>query len=397
MAPADETSPTSGGPAGPAFLARYGPALLLAGAIVATAPMMGQLRDVVFRAFPGQALRHIAVLLAAVAASLFLLALWRIREHRLLRYGGLLGVFALLWLQVVGFARGIAQVDVVERIHVLEYGTLAALVYAGLRRRRPAPGWLELASLPIFAATLGGVLDESAQRFFQLRVADFRDVGLNAFAALVGVLFAALLAPPWQRAPAFSGAPRVLRACAATIAALGLFAVYAHFGYQIADKELGRFRSFYDAAGLAEAAADRAERWAQDPPDGGEPWARKDLFLDEAARHASYRNTGLEIGHFAEALRANQLLEKYYAPFLDVEGFRGSGVHRWRPDTIAEVAAKAGKPLAASWESPVLREHLVLLPKLPFLAAVAVLCLLLLVAADRLGNPPRRSRGLDQG
>lgn len=371
------------------FLRRYAPALALGGAIVATAPVMGQLRDLVFHAFPGRALRHIGIFLAAVAVALFLLALWRIRERRLLRYGGLLLVGALLWLQVFGFARGIAQVDVVERFHVLEYGTLAAFVYAGLKRRRPAPGWLELACLPIFAATLAGVLDESAQRYFQLRVADFHDVGLNAFAALVGVLFAALVAPPRSLAPPLAGAPGVLRGLALTLLGLGLFAVAAHFGHRIEDPQLGRFRSFYDAAGLREAAAERAARWAAQPPDGRAPWARKDLYLDEAARHTTFRNGGAEAGNFSEALRANQILEKYYGPFLDVEGFRGTGKNRWPPERAAEIAAQAGR-LPASWESPVLREHLVLWPKLPFLAGLAALCLLLLWAADRLATAPGR-------
>lgn len=377
----------TGEPGGAAdFLRRYAPAFALAGTIVATAPVMGQMRDLFFHAFPGQALRNIALALGAVAAALFLLAVWRIREHRLWRYGGLLVVFALLWLQVAGFARGIAQVDVVERIHVLEYGSLAALVYAGLRRRRPAPGWLELAALPICAATLAGVLDESAQRFFQLRVADFHDVGLNAFAALVGVLFAALLAPPWQRAPPFSGAPRVLRALAATLLGLGLFAMAAHFGHEIADPSLGRFRSFHDTDGLRRAAAERARRWAAEPPDGGAPWARKDLYLEEATRHTTFRNSGLDAGNLAEALRANQVLEKYYAPFLDVEGYRGARTHRWPPELIADLTARAGKPLPASWESPVLRPHLVLVPKFPFLAGLLAACLLLLWAADHLAK-----------
>lgn len=381
------------------FLRRYAAPILLAGAIVATAPIMGQLRDLFFRSFPGFALRAIGILLAGIALALFLVALWRIRENRLWRYGGLLLVFGLLWLQVAGFSRGIAQVDVVERFHVLEYGTLAALCYYGLRRRRPAPGWLELALLPIFAATLAGVADETAQRIFQLRVADFRDVGLNAFAALVGMLFAALMAPPKElplpgAAPEGAGLQRVLQASAVTVLGLGLFVVAAHFGHEIADQELGRFRSFHDLEGLKTAAADRKARWAADPPDGGEPWALKDLFLEEATRHTTYRNGGLDSGDLAGALRANQILEKYYGPFLDVEGYRGSGGHRWPPSLEAELEAKlqasGRRPHSTGFESPVLRDHLVLIPKMPFLAALFAVVLLLLEAARRAGMPARR-------
>lgn len=380
---------TSVGP-GPGFLKRYLPALFLAATIVTAAPVMGQLRDLFFHAFPGRSLKIIAAFLAAVAGALFLAALWRIREHRALRYGGLVIVALLLWLQVVGFQRGIAQVDVVERFHVLEYGTLAALVFWGLSRRRPPAGWLELAALPVCAATCAGLLDEGAQRFFQLRVADFHDVLLNAFAAVVGTLFAALMAPPARVAPWLKGTPRVLRALALTLAGLGLFAVVAHFGYEIHDPELGRFRSFYEREALREAAAERAARWATAPPDGLDPWARKDLFLDEAARHTTFRNDALTGGRWAEALRANQILERYYAPFLDIP-FRGSGGSRWSPELVADMQGKlraAGdRELAAGWYCPVLREHLVLIPKAPFLAALAAAVALLLAAAVPVGKP----------
>jgi hypothetical protein len=376
------------------FLRRYAAAILLAGAIVATAPVMGQLRDLFFRSFPGFALRAIGILLAGVALALFLVALWRIRENRRWRYGGLLLVFALLWLQVAGFSRGIAQVDVVERFHVLEYGTLAALCYHGLCRRRPAPGWLELALLPLFAATLAGVADETAQRIFQLRVADFRDVGLNAFAAVVGILFAALMSPPRELAPLAAGLPRVLRALAFTLLGLGLFAAAAHFGHEIADPALGRWRSFHDAEGLREAAVDRQARWAIRPPDGGDPWALKDLFLEEATRNTTWRNSSLEAGDLAAALRANQILEKYYPPFLDARGYKGSGGHRWPPNLAPELEerlrAAGGRQHSPGFESPVLRDHLVLIPKAPFLAGLLVLFLLLIEAARRAGKPARR-------
>lgn len=370
------------------FLKRFAPALLLAFLIIGTSPIMGQLRDFFFAAFPGQALRAIAVVLVVLVSALFLLALWRIREYRKLRYGGLLLVFALLFLQVVGLGRGIAQVDIVERIHVLEYGTLAALVFWGIKRRAKPASWPELALYPIFAATLSGVLDESAQLLFQLRIADFRDVLLNAFAALVGVLFAASLAPPTSWASGRSALPGVLRFLALTLLGLGVFLVKAHFGYEINDPELGRFRSWHSADELRQAAKARLERWSVSPPDGHNPWARKDLYLDEAARHAGFRNSSLARGDFASALRANQILEKYYDPFLDVEGFRGTGRHRWPPEQLAEVEAKADDakakpPAAKSYDSPVLRDYLVIFPKIPFLAGLLAIVALLFLGAGR--------------
>lgn len=366
------------------FFRRFAPALLLAGLIVATAPIMGQMRDFFFAAFPGRALRTIGLSLAVLVVALFLLALWRIREYRLLRYGGLVVVAGLLWLQVVGFSRGIAQVDVVERIHVLEYGSIAALVYWGMKRRQEAHSWPELAFLPIFAATLAGVLDETAQRVFQLRVADFRDVMLNAFAALVGVLFAALLSPPKQLAPTRPGLPRVIRAFAGTLVGLGLFVIVAHSGHKIYDENIGRFRSYYTAEGLANASRDRFDRWAKKPPTGLEPWAFKDLYLDEASRHATHRNQSLEAGNIAMALSANEILEHYYSPFLDIEGFRGSGRHRWSKEMIAELRAKAPPLASYQYESPVLRDHIVTDSKWSYLVLLFWVCFFLERLARRM-------------
>jgi hypothetical protein len=175
-----------------------------------------------------------------------------------------------------------------------------------------------------------------------------------------------------------------------TVLGLGLFAVAAHFGHEIEDKELGRFRSFHDLEGLRDAAADRSARWPAEPPDWRDPWALKDLFVEEATRHTTYRNGSVDSGDFAAALRANQILEKYYAPFLDARG----GSHRWPPWLEAEITGKlqaaGGRPHSAGFESPVLRDHLVPIPKAPFLAGLLAVAALLLAAGRRAERSARR-------
>ena len=158
----------------------------------------------------------------------------------------------------------------------------------------------------------------------------------------------------------------------------------AHSGHKIYDENIGRFRSYYTAEGLANTSRDRFDRWAKKPPTGLEPWAFKDLYLDEASRHATHRNQSLEAGNIALALSANEILEHYYSPFLDIEGFRGSGRHRWSKEMIAELRTKT-RPIASyQYESPVLRDHIVTDSKWSYLVLMFWACFFLERLARRI-------------
>jgi VanZ family protein len=82
-----------------------------------------------------------------------------------------------------------------ERLHIVEYGAVGALVYLALEERRrngrPAPGasWL----LAVLAATALGWLDEGIQEILPNRVYDLRDVALNALGGLLAVATIVLL------------------------------------------------------------------------------------------------------------------------------------------------------------------------------------------------------------
>lgn len=96
-----------------------------------------------------------------------------------------------------------AGVSAAERTHLFEYGLLAATLYEALIERRrqtdrgPPPG------LTAMAVTAGiGWFDEALQRWMPGRVYDLRDVGINAFAALVAV--SALAAIRWGQHRGFS-------------------------------------------------------------------------------------------------------------------------------------------------------------------------------------------------
>lgn len=360
---------------------RFLPAILLAALVVLTSPFIGRVRDFLFAQFPHSAVRGLAVALAALAAGLFLFAVLRIRRRRGLRYAGLVLLVVLLWLQTAGFRTGLPTVDVVEKIHIIEYGLLAYLLY---RAFRPAAD-LTVFLLPLVWVAFAGTLEEWVQWLVPARVGDVRDVLLNASAGSCGLLFGLCLEPPaglrWRLA---AGQWRtVTRSAALVVVAAGLFFCCAHLGYEIEDPEIGRFRSWHTAAELRELAIRRSRQWAVDPPTGVEIWDTEDYYLTEAAWHANHRNGSYGLGDFYRAWQANRILEKYYDPFLDLESFRGSGKHRYPPNVRRELAAKAPRYDPKSYLSPVLRERIYPWPSKPvFLVVVLTLAAVLVVVPE---------------
>ena len=241
---------------------RFLPAVLLAILVTLAAPFMGLVRNFLFDAFPRTAVRGMTVALAVVAAGFFLYALARIRTHRLLRYGGLVLVGILLWIQAVGFETQLASVNVVEKVHILEYGLLAYLLY---RAFRPAAGTavrrtgdLSWPILALLWTAFAGTVEEGVQWWVETRTGEIRDVLLNAFSGLCGLVFALSLEPPERlswRIPE-RGWRRLGTAAAVLVLAMGVFVYAAHLGYMIEDPEIGRFRSYFTREELVETAAD---------------------------------------------------------------------------------------------------------------------------------------------
>lgn len=367
---------------------RLVPAFALVALIVALAPFMGRVRDVLFERFGGDAVRGLALALGLTAAGLLIYAVARIRRNRLWRYAGLLATLVLLALQEKLLGAGMpageaaARVSVAERIHIVEYGLLAWLLYRALR---PA-GDPTMLLVPLLGVLIAGTLDEGVQWLVETRLGEVRDVFLNLYAGLCGLVFALSLRPPERFRWRLDARGRRLVATlgAAAVLAVGLFFAEAHLGYEHHDPEVGRFRSWHTLDELRAARADRLERWRRDPPTGLSPWRREDLFLTEAGWHAHYRNASYHGGHLAAALQENRILEKYYGPFLDLESFRGSGKNRYPPELRRRLETEATVD-PATYRSPVLTERIHLWPKTPFLALV-------FVTAGVIWLPPRLFR-----
>lgn len=377
---------------------RFLPALTLVVLVVTSAPFVGQVRDFLFDRFGAAAVRGIALVLLALAACVFLYAIARIRHHRLLRYGGLALAAVLLWLQETLLSAGItdasfaSQVAVAEKIHLVEYGLLAYLLY---RAFKPREGTVDLAVLllPLLWLTVAGVLEESMQWLVETRLGEVRDVLLNVYAGACGLIFSLALDPPGKRF-AWSLAPEHRRqatdVAGLAILSLGLLFSFAHLGYEHSDPEIGRFLSWHSLEELHEAATDRSLRWRDDPPTELSPWRREDYFLTEASWHVNHRNGSYGAGNHYLAAQANRILEKYYAPFLDLESFRGSGKHRYPPEVLHELEAKAPRWDPERYRSPVLEKRIYTWPsKGPFFAVLISVVLAIWVLPRIVANQRR--------
>lgn len=366
---------------------RFLPPFLLTLTIAITAPLMGRIRDLLFDALGSSAVRGLAISLAATLAALLIFGVSRIRHRRLPRYALLVLVVILLWLQTQGFSLGIPQSDVAEKIHIVEYGLLAFLLYRGFR----PTGDPRLALLPLLWILVAGTLDEGVQWYVPGRLGEIRDVWINFFAGLSGLLFALALAPPARFAWRLSLAARktVARTAALALLAVGLFFYVAHLGHEIEDPEIGRFRSWFTVDELHQISVQRARSWTAEPPTELAVWAHEDYFLTEAAWHTNHRNASYEHGLWFLAWQANRILEKYYDPFLDLRSFQDGSQHRYPPKVRQELEAKArdqGDP--TTYLSPVLVKRIYPWPSKKLFLAVLLAMVLLVGSFSELQREP---------
>lgn len=306
-------------------------AVAAAAAIIASAPVVQQAFTAATGVFPSIGLAAtalpvgVAVLLAGV----------RVRERRRLR-------FTALASSVGAGAACIAAgaLTAAESFHFVEYGLLACLVYLALR---PADDG-SILLLPLFAGTATGAVDEWFQWFVPIRAGELRDILLDAAASLCGVLFAISLSPPPQVTLRLrrKGALRVVLAAAATVALLAAFAVTVHVGHEVRDPDIGMFVSRYTAVQLETLSRDRIHRWRTAPPVTIRRFGREDQFLSEGLWHVQRRNTAWEMNDLALAWRENLILEKYFAPVLDVATYASPAVQRWPAAQRAEAASRPG-------------------------------------------------------
>jgi VanZ family protein len=297
-------------------------------------------------AFPGHYRMAVGGLaLAAIVIATILVAI-RIRTDRARRLGllavglgGAAGYFA-------AFRTGNVDVDVVEAFHFVEYGALAMLLY----RASWQFGDARRIGLPLLGGLAVGIFDESLQSFLASRVGEAHDVLMDLAAVACGLFVAVAVDPPRMSALRLSR-PALAHLTAVAVAVLILFSAFfnaVHLGYEIEDPEIGVFRSRYSADNLRLLAAEREHRWSDGLPPRSR-FAREDHYLTEALWHVRERNDAVAVGDALTAWRENRILEKFYAPLLEIAAVNAE--YRWSPDQRALTADAAARAYSSVYVS----------------------------------------------
>ena len=320
--------------------------------LVAAGPSIGELRSWMRTAFPGWFGLVVNGLALVSLSAAIAVALTRVRERRMVRFGLIAAAFAIAATSSVAMSSSSAAQNAVERFHFFQYGLGTWLWYRVLRAGpEPVADYATLA-VPVLSALVVGAADEGLQWFVPERVGEYRDIFLNGTAILAGLLWSVGLDPPVPFVTHVSARSKASIAIAASAAATAIvtFVQVAHMGNLVRDEQAGvSFLSRYCAGDLLTLAADRTERWARQPPLQLHRYAREDQYLAEGLWHIRARNDAW--GHDAEtAWRENLILERYFAPVLDTPSY-AAPVSRWPPEQRRDASGRRDAPPSAAFVS----------------------------------------------
>lgn len=328
---------------------RFVLAIVVAVALVLSAPFIGYVRSWIRTQFPGQFAPIVGGLVAMVGIAAIGAALVRIRAHRASRYAAIAAALGCAVWYSLTQTTGNPEADVVTRFHFIEYGLITFLLYLAWRPLEdPA-----ILFLPAFAALLAGAADEWLQWFIPNRVGEMADVFLNGVAIACGLAFSLGADPP----AAFSmrlrpgSLARIGRLGAAFVIALAAFFHAVHLGYDITDDDIGMFKSRYAKPALEAMGGAKAEEWRVRPlPLVLQRVSREDQYMTEGVTHVQERNKQWAAGNVHAAWQENRILEKYYGPVLDTPSYVSKTGHRW--PNGQRVDAEARRSAAAALAAP---------------------------------------------
>jgi VanZ family protein len=318
---------------------RFASAVIVSAALILAGPVIGQIRSALQSAFPGQYQTILVFAVGACAAVAVVAAVARMRDRRVARLTALAGALAIALAYSLLAGTGDPAVDAVERFHFVEYGVITLLFYFAWR---PIPDVSRLI-LPVLAGLIVGTLEEWLQWFVPARVGEVRDIFLNLWAILGGLLFSIAIDPPAQlRLSVTSGSwRRVRRVSALALAVFALFFHFAHLGYEIRDGSGWTFRSAYSEKALVDVARERTERWRSDPPLTWSRYSREDQYFSEGIALVRRRNRCWDAGDVLCAWETNQILERYYAPVIDTASYVSATGLRWPTEQRDDAARRA--------------------------------------------------------
>ena len=329
---------------------RFVVAGVVSAVLVLSAPFVGLIRARIRTTFPGQFVALVGGAIALAIGAALVLALWRLRDRRRVRYALLALALAFGAAYSYAMRTGNPEVDAVEHFHFVSYGLVTLLFY---RAWRPLGDGAVLV-LPILCALIVGAVDEWFQWFIPNRIGELRDVFLNSAAIVTGLLFSLGLDPPprFTLAAAPESRVRIRRVLAATIVVLAAFVSIVHLGHDVRDGSR-TFKSIYSTRELHVLAADRTARWRTDPPLELKRLSVEDQYMSEGLWHVQRRNRAWSAGDAVTAIEENMILERFFAPVLDAPSYVSRAGHRWSPEHRADADARArqASPGGRAYES----------------------------------------------
>jgi hypothetical protein len=326
---------------------RFVVACLVAAVVILWAPFISDIRRWIRTQFPGQFVLIVGSAIGILIGGALLTTLLRIRNRRALRYGALAAAVLIGVAYSLRYADGRPEIDVVERFHFVEFGLITLLFY---RAWRPLND-VSMFVLPFLAGLLVGTLEEWFQWFIPIRVGEVRDVFLNSAAIASGLLFSVAVDPPETLTTRLrpGSIRRIALFASVVILVFAAFFHSVHLGYEIADDEIGTFRSRYRADQLAGLSAERARQWAAHPPPLTAPrLSREDQFMTEGIEHVMERNELWGRGDVVSAWHENRILEKYYAPVIETPSYHSKTAPRWPVEQRANAERAAALPAGAA-------------------------------------------------
>ncbi|MCP2604560.1 VanZ family protein [Candidatus Aminicenantes bacterium AH-873-B07] len=268
----------------------------------------------------------IILLLGLLGAVIYLYSCLRKRKKKFIRILGV--VFSLLLGLLINIYISISTpiflAALRERIHLIEYGFLALLFYHSFRDKI-SERLIYLGAL--FYGSSIGLIDEFFQYLVANRVGDLRDVGINILSVFMGTFFVFSLNYINQKMDIKS----IRKICYQSIVfflLLGTFIYIVHYGYIIQDHEIGEFKSKYSASKLLKIAKERDRIWRiekiKNPLKFSKPRnyyegkiiALEDIYFREAFLRTGKRNKYFKEKKYFKAYKENEILEKYYNPFI---------------------------------------------------------------------------------
>lgn len=326
-----------------------------------SAPLLPALRNYLNERAAGGFDRYVAAGLIAASAVVVGLVWARRRGDRLLALGELALVAAGFAAIYAWLASPDPRSHLVEAAHFAEYGVLAVLAFASLRRLSTLSRWVQT----LFLIVAVGLVDEAIQWALASRVAEIRDVALNAAAGGLGLVYAG-----WVLRPVFgneetrsTGSRGELRRMATVggvlLPALAGFLYVVHLGYWIRWDDVEFVSQYRDLDRVGEDRRLRWSSWSEAERSrllrpGEALWTLEDFYVTEARRHIQARNEAAERGDSHAATGENLIVERWFTPYLDVARAERSDLSlqldgAYRSRVMAHLWPALGSP--AAWGS----------------------------------------------